>query len=196
MSARRNPSRRRLQSANATKMRGHANRSAPVASHSSGGASARNRRGLSAARSTGRKPHVARIARPARQPVVGFVRHQELRRSRVTQHHRARGANSLHQRCISARPAIFSQQRTRRARPARHVNTTLHRQWNSTKWTALTTQNRFSRCVCFPHRALRIQVRECIQLRLQLFDPPQIMLSHLLRRNFFAPDFLRQRCKR
>jgi len=60
----------------------------------------------------------------------------------------------------------------------------------------LASQLRFSRRMRIPHRAVRIHVRKCVQLRLQLFNPLQIMLSHFLRSDFLAPDFPRKRCQR
>ena len=83
-------------------------------------------------RSTPRRPfQIPRIARLPAQRIVCLIRHQKFRRIRISQNNRTRRPQPRNQRRIHLRHIILPQQRPRRCRPARHINTAFNRQRNA-----------------------------------------------------------------
>ena len=110
MPASRNPSRRRLQRADAREVRRHAHRSAAIAAQPSRRKPRSNRRRLAAARSARRALQVPGIARPPVQQIGRLVCHQELRAVGRAQNQRSRRPEPRHHHRIFAWALALVQQ--------------------------------------------------------------------------------------
>ena len=101
-----------LQSADSAEVRGHANRSAAVAAHASGGHAGRNRRRFSATRSARGAREVPGIIGPPVKKIVRLPGHEQFRSIGYAQNDGAGLAQTRHQRGVplgdDARPQFRS----------------------------------------------------------------------------------------
>ena len=187
----RNSSGRRLQSADAAEMRGHANRAAAVAAHSARRHPCGDSCGLAAARSAGRALEIPRIVGAAVEQVVGFPRHQKLGSVGYAQHNCAGIFQPVTERRILRRDESGPQTRSRFATQTGTLERTLDADGNAVQRAERTTGGFTVGHSRFRHQGLepdacRVDMNVSIQLRIQPLDLREMSLGEFDRGNILS----------
>ena len=171
-----------FQSADSAEVRGHANRSAAVAAHASGGHAGRNRRRLPATRSARRAREVPGIIGPPVKKIVRLPGHEQLRRIGNAKNDGAGLAQTRHQRGIPLAHHARPQFRPSLPGQARDFHRTLDAERDPVQHAELfALAHRRLRRSGLPSRPFGIDLHKCVQPGIQLFDPGKMRFHQLNR---------------